>query len=102
MVMANKFGAGLYYDAFLLAFRSPSMMRTLFAEGALSSAFIPTFTAPSSRFDEASSPRVLEFEIDAAGPRSCAASSGAGSQHRESRKRDRDPPQTYRGNRKTA
>ncbi len=43
--MANKFGAGLSYDAFLLAFRIPSMMRTLFAEGALSSAFIPTFTA---------------------------------------------------------
>ncbi len=45
MVMANKFGAGLSYDAFLLAFRIPSMMRTLFAEGALSSAFVPTFTA---------------------------------------------------------
>jgi putative peptidoglycan lipid II flippase len=45
MVMANKFGAGFSYDAFLLAFRIPSMMRTLFAEGALSSAFIPTFTA---------------------------------------------------------
>jgi putative peptidoglycan lipid II flippase len=45
MVMANKFGAGFSYDAFLLAFRFPSMMRTLFAEGALSSAFIPTFTA---------------------------------------------------------
>jgi putative peptidoglycan lipid II flippase len=45
MVMANKFGAGFFYDAFLLAFRFPSMMRTLFAEGALSSAFIPTFTA---------------------------------------------------------
>ena len=39
MVMANKFGAGFSYDAFLLAFRFPSMMRTLFAEGALSSAF---------------------------------------------------------------
>jgi putative peptidoglycan lipid II flippase len=45
MVMANKFGAGFSYDAFLLAFRIPSMMRTLFAEGALSSAFIPTFAA---------------------------------------------------------
>jgi putative peptidoglycan lipid II flippase len=44
MVMANKFGAGFSYDAFLLAFRIPSMIRTLFAEGALSSAFIPTFT----------------------------------------------------------
>lgn len=43
--MANKFGAGLSYDAFLLAFRIPSMMRTLFAEGALSYAFIPVFTA---------------------------------------------------------
>jgi putative peptidoglycan lipid II flippase len=49
IVMANKFGAGLSYDAFILAFRIPSMMRTLFAEGALSSAFIPTFTASLTR-----------------------------------------------------
>lgn len=45
MVMANKFGAGFSYDAFLLAFRIPNLTRDLFAEGSLSSAFVPTFTA---------------------------------------------------------
>src|SRR5579875_240270 len=45
MVMANKFGAGFSYDAFLLAFRIPNLTRDLFAEGSLSAAFVPTFTA---------------------------------------------------------
>jgi len=44
MVMARLFGAGEVYDAFLLAFRIPNLTRDLFAEGALSSAFVPTFT----------------------------------------------------------
>ncbi|MCW5979309.1 MAG: murein biosynthesis integral membrane protein MurJ [Bryobacteraceae bacterium] len=44
IVMAYLFGAGMAYDAFLLGFRIPNLARDLFAEGALSSAFIPTFT----------------------------------------------------------
>jgi putative peptidoglycan lipid II flippase len=44
VVMASRFGAGLQYDAFLLGFRIPNLTRDLFAEGALSSAFVPTFT----------------------------------------------------------
>jgi putative peptidoglycan lipid II flippase len=44
MVMARLFGAGQIYDAFLLAFRIPNLMRDLFAEGALSSAFVPIFS----------------------------------------------------------
>jgi putative peptidoglycan lipid II flippase len=44
MVMAGLFGAGMVYDTFLLGFRIPNLTRDLFAEGALSSAFIPTFT----------------------------------------------------------
>ena len=43
-VMARMFGAGLTYDAFQLGFRIPNLTRDLFAEGALSSAFVPTFT----------------------------------------------------------
>ncbi|MCS7314145.1 MAG: murein biosynthesis integral membrane protein MurJ [Bryobacteraceae bacterium] len=43
IVMARLFGAGMAYDAFLLAFRIPNLTRDLFAEGALSSAFVPTF-----------------------------------------------------------
>jgi len=38
------FGAGATYDAYVLGFRIPGLARELFAEGALSSAFIPTFT----------------------------------------------------------
>jgi putative peptidoglycan lipid II flippase len=43
MVMARLFGAGMAYDAFLVGFRIPNLTRDLFAEGALSSAFVPTF-----------------------------------------------------------
>src|SRR3989441_3328100 len=44
IVMARLFGAGRSYDAFLLGFRIPNLTRDLFAEGALSSAFVPIFT----------------------------------------------------------
>ncbi len=44
MAMARLFGAGAVYDAFLLGFRIPNLTRDLFAEGALSAAFVPTFT----------------------------------------------------------
>ena len=44
MVMARLFGAGAAYDAFLLGMRIPNLTRNLFAEGALSSAFVPIFT----------------------------------------------------------
>ncbi len=43
-VMAGLFGAGLATDAFNVAFRVPNLLRDLFAEGALSAAFVPTFT----------------------------------------------------------
>jgi putative peptidoglycan lipid II flippase len=43
-VMAHLFGAGRVFDAFSLGFRIPNLTRDLFAEGALSSAFVPTFT----------------------------------------------------------
>jgi putative peptidoglycan lipid II flippase len=44
MLMARLFGAGLVNDAFITGFRIPNLTRDLFAEGALSSAFVPTFT----------------------------------------------------------
>jgi len=40
-IFARLFGAGLYADALVVAFRIPNMLRDLFAEGALSAAFIP-------------------------------------------------------------
>ncbi|MBL8295575.1 MAG: murein biosynthesis integral membrane protein MurJ, partial [Bryobacterales bacterium] len=44
IVMARLFGAGFVFDAFRLGFLLPNLTRDLFAEGALSAAFVPTFT----------------------------------------------------------
>ncbi len=43
-VLAYYFGAGFLYDAYLVAFRIPNVLRDLFAEGALSAAFVKVFT----------------------------------------------------------
>ena len=42
-VVAALLGAGFYADAFQVAFRIPNLLRDLFAEGALSAAFVPTY-----------------------------------------------------------
>lgn len=44
VVVAAMFGSGKCYDAFLAAFQIPNLLRDLFAEGALSTAFTTTFT----------------------------------------------------------
>jgi len=44
MVFARYFGAGFLYDAYVVAFRIPNVLRDLFAEGALSVAFVKVFT----------------------------------------------------------
>lgn len=41
MVIARAFGAGIYTDAFFVAFKLPNLLRRLFAEGAFSQAFVP-------------------------------------------------------------
>src|SRR4029450_9253890 len=43
-VMAYYFGAGDANDGFRVAGRSPNRVRYLFAEGAMSAAFVPTYT----------------------------------------------------------
>ena len=43
-IFAIFFGAGFAYDAFVVAYRIPNLLRELFAEGALSSAFVTVFT----------------------------------------------------------
>ena len=43
-VLAHYFGATAAMDAYNVAFRIPNLLRDLFAEGAMSSAFVPTFT----------------------------------------------------------
>ena len=44
MVFARYFGVGFIYDAYQVAFRIPNVLRDLFAEGALSVAFVKVFT----------------------------------------------------------
>src|SRR5512132_2388619 len=44
MVLARLFGAGVAADAFFVAYRIPSLLRELFAEGSMSAAFIPIFS----------------------------------------------------------
>ncbi|MDH5427982.1 MAG: murein biosynthesis integral membrane protein MurJ [Nitrospirota bacterium] len=44
IILANLFGANAAADAFYIAYRIPNLLRELFAEGSMSSAFIPVFT----------------------------------------------------------
>jgi putative peptidoglycan lipid II flippase len=44
VAIAFAFGAGLYSDAFFVAFRVPNLIRRLLGEGPMSSAFIPVFS----------------------------------------------------------
>lgn len=48
-ILAYLFGAGNAMDAFNVAYRVPNLMRDLFAEGAMSAAFVPTFTRRLAR-----------------------------------------------------
>ena len=48
-VFAGLFGAGNDYDAFVVAFRIPNLLRDLFGEGALSAAFVTVFSLYDSR-----------------------------------------------------
>jgi putative peptidoglycan lipid II flippase len=43
-VFAGFFGAGYAFDAFVVAYRIPNLLRDLLAEGALSTAFVTVFT----------------------------------------------------------
>jgi putative peptidoglycan lipid II flippase len=57
-VFAGLFGAGRNLDAFLMAFRLPNLLRDLFAEGALSTAFITTFSGRIATEGDASAWRL--------------------------------------------
>ena len=48
-ILASMFGAGNAMDAFNVAFRIPNLVRDLFAEGAMSAAFVPDLHCDSSR-----------------------------------------------------
>jgi putative peptidoglycan lipid II flippase len=52
-LFAALLGAGRYADAFNVAFRIPNLLRDLFAEGALSAAFVPAFKGTLKRDGQA-------------------------------------------------
>ncbi len=45
VAIAHQFGASAAYDAFIIAFLIPHLLRKLLAEGALSSAFVPIYAS---------------------------------------------------------
>jgi putative peptidoglycan lipid II flippase len=49
LIFAALFGGGAAMDAFTAAFRIPNLLRDLFAEGALSTAFVATFSKTIAR-----------------------------------------------------
>jgi putative peptidoglycan lipid II flippase len=62
-VMAYLFGAGLQMDAYNVAFRIPNLVRDLFAEGAMSAAFVPAFTRRLTNEDRDSAWRLGNLVI---------------------------------------
>ena len=52
-VIARSFGAGMYTDAFFVAFKIPNLLRRLFAEGAFSQAFVPILAEYKNRHGQA-------------------------------------------------
>jgi putative peptidoglycan lipid II flippase len=54
VLFAGLFGAGRGMDVFNTAFRAPNLLRDLFAEGALSTAFVTVFSQRIAREGEAS------------------------------------------------
>lgn len=64
-VLAALFGAGNAMDAYNVAYRIPNLVRDLFAEGAMSSAFVPTFTRHLTTQGKASAWRLGNMVVNA-------------------------------------
>ena len=58
LIFAALFGGGRVMDAFTIAFRTPNLLRDLFAEGALSTAFVTTFSKTLTTEGDASAWRL--------------------------------------------
>lgn len=61
MVLARYFGAGLLSDTFFVAFRIPNLLRELFAEGSISSAFIPVLTEYRTKRGDDEAKRIVRI-----------------------------------------
>ena len=64
-LFAGLFGAGRELDAFITAFRIPNLFRDLFAEGALSAAFVTTFAKKREAEGEAAAWRLVNLVLHA-------------------------------------
>lgn len=64
-IFARFFGAGFLYDAFIVGFRIPNLLRDLFAEGALSAAFVKVFTDYQLKKNEAEAWRLASLVFNA-------------------------------------
>lgn len=64
-VFATCFGAGRELDSFVTAFRIPNLFRDLFAEGALSAAFVATFTQAEARRGAGAAWRLANLVVNA-------------------------------------
>ncbi len=64
-VFAAFFGASMGYDAFLIAFRIPNLLRDLFAEGALSAAFVSIFSLHLTQKGDAAAWRLANLVLNA-------------------------------------
>jgi putative peptidoglycan lipid II flippase len=64
-VLAALFGAGREFDAFVTAFRIPNLLRDLFAEGALSAAFVTTFSRKLSSDGDKAAWRLANIVLNA-------------------------------------
>jgi putative peptidoglycan lipid II flippase len=60
VICAALFGGGVAMDAFTVAFRIPNLLRDLFAEGALSTAFVTTFSKTIARGGDAAAWRLAD------------------------------------------
>ena len=64
-VLASLFGASREFDAFVTAFRIPNLLRDLFAEGALSAAFVTTFSQKVATEGDKSAWRLANLVLNA-------------------------------------
>ena len=63
MILARYLGASGISDAFFVAFRIPNLMRDLFAEGSMSSAFIPVLTEVNIKESSREAKRIARLTL---------------------------------------
>ncbi|MFN0315062.1 MAG: murein biosynthesis integral membrane protein MurJ [Burkholderiales bacterium] len=60
VLIARTFGAGLYTDAFFVAFKLPNLLRRIFGEGAFSQAFVPILAEYKTKRGEVAAKELVD------------------------------------------